>query len=186
MEDEKIIGLFWERDESAIQETDRKYGSFCYQIAWKLLTEREDSRECVNDTWFSAWRYMPPNWPERLGAFLGKITRGLAIDRLRKRYAKKRMEGQITLILDETRYLSEAVTQSLEERMEREELIGLINCFLRELSPEDRDMFVQRYWFTEPVKEIAKRHQRSEGAVKQKLLRMRRKLKKMLEENGGE
>lgn len=84
MEDNYIIDLFWSRDENAIQLVDKKYRSTCYSIAWKILMNREDSEECVNDTWFAAWRYIPPKRPPRLVAFLGKITRGFAIDMLRK------------------------------------------------------------------------------------------------------
>lgn len=86
MEDTYIIELFWSRDESAIQLVDKKYNSTCYSIAWKILMNREDSEECVNDTWFAAWRYIPPKRPPKLVAFLGKITRGFAIDMLRKKH----------------------------------------------------------------------------------------------------
>lgn len=95
MEDTYIIELFWSRDESAIQLVDKKYNSTCYSIAWKLLMNREDSEECVNDTWFAAWRYIPPKRPPKLVAFLGKITRGFAIDMLRK---NMRQNGQTCIL----------------------------------------------------------------------------------------
>lgn len=87
MEDNQIVSLFWDRDERAIAETDLKYHSFCFGVAWNLLTNKQDSEECVNDTWFAAWRSIPPKRPLKLPAFLGKITRGFAIDMLRKKYA---------------------------------------------------------------------------------------------------
>ena len=108
MEDTYIIDLFWRRDENAIQLVDKKYNSTCYSIAWKILMNREDSEECVNDTWFAAWRYIPPKRPPKLVAFLGKITRGFAIDMLRKKHAAKRMDMHIANITEEVESLNTA------------------------------------------------------------------------------
>ena len=181
MEDNYIIDLFWSRDENAIQLVDKKYRSTCYSIAWKILMNREDSEECVNDTWFAAWRYIPPKRPPRLVAFLGKITRGFAIDMLRKKYAVKRMDMHIVEITEEVESLNTATMYNLDEHMEAEKLIEIINDFLKSLSDRDRDIFVQRYWVMESIKNIATRHKMSEGAIKQNLLRNKRKLKKILE-----
>lgn len=90
MKDTEIIDLFWKRDESAIQELKNKYFGYCYKIAWNLLENHEDTEECLNDTWFAAWRRMPPHRPTVLSAFVGKITRGFAIDSFRKKHAAKR------------------------------------------------------------------------------------------------
>lgn len=117
MEDTYIIDLFWRRDENAIKLVDKKYNAVCYSIAWKILTNREDSEECVNDTWFAAWRYIPPKRPPRLVAFLGKITRGLAIDMLRKKYAAKRMDMHITDITEEVESLNTAIIHDLDEHI---------------------------------------------------------------------
>lgn len=184
MEDTYIIDLFWRRDENAIKLVDKKYNAVCYSIAWKILTNREDSEECVNDTWFAAWRYIPPKRPPRLVAFLGKITRGFAIDMLRKKYAAKRMDMHITDITKEVESLNTAIIHDLDEHMEAEELIEIINNFLSNLSDRDRDIFVQRYWVMESIKNIAARHKMSEGAIKQNLLRNKKKLKKILESEG--
>lgn len=184
MEDTYIIDLFWKRDENAIKLVDKKYSTVCYSIAWKILTNKEDSEECVNDTWFAAWRYIPPKRPPRLVAFLGKITRGFAIDMLRKKYAAKRMDMHITDITEEAESLNTVIIHDLDEHMEAEELIGIINRFLGNLSDRDRDIFVQRYWVMESIKNIAARHRMSEGAIKQNLLRNKRKLKKVLEKEG--
>ena len=127
MEDTYIIDLFWRRDENAIKLVDKKYNAVCYSIAWKILTNRKDSEECVNDTWFAAWRYIPPKRPPRLVAFLGKITRGFAIDMLRKKYAAKRMDMHITDITEEVESLNTAIIHDLDEHMEAEELIEIIN-----------------------------------------------------------
>ena len=184
MNDAYIIDLFWNRDENAIRIVDEKYNSFCYSIAWKILTNREDSEECVNDTWFAAWRHIPPKRPSKLAAFLGKITRGFAIDTLRKKYAVKRMDMHIVEIKEEVEDLNAAVIHNFEEHIEEEELIGIINGFLAGLSERDRDISVQRYWGMEPLKNIAARHRVSEGAVKQNLLRNKKKLRKLLEKEG--
>ena len=140
MEDTYIIDLFWRRDENAIQLVDKKYNSTCYSIAWKILMSREDSEECVNDTWFAAWRYIPPQRPPKLVAFLGKITRGFAIDMLRKKHAAKRMDMHIANITEEVESLNTARTHILDEHMETEELIEIINRFLGGLSDRDRDI----------------------------------------------
>ena len=182
MEDTYIIDLFWSRDETAIQLVDKKYNSTCYSIAWKILMNREDSEECVNDTWFAAWRYIPPKRPPRLVAFLGKITRGFAIDMLRKKHAAKRIDMHIAGITEDVESLNIAIMHNLDEHMEEKELIEIINRFLGSLS--DRDIFVQRYWVMESIKNIAARHKMSEGAIKQNLLRNKRKLKKALEKEG--
>ncbi|MBR2552363.1 MAG: RNA polymerase subunit sigma, partial [Erysipelotrichaceae bacterium] len=78
MDDYEIVELYWQRSENAIRESDRKYGRYCFKIAQNILFDRSDSEECVNDTWLRAWESMPPNRPERLGAYLGRITRNLA------------------------------------------------------------------------------------------------------------
>lgn len=184
MEDTYIIDLFWNRDENAIQLVDKKYNHTCYSIAWKILMNREDSEECVNDTWFAAWRYIPPQRPPKLVAFLGKITRGFAIDTLRKKYAAKRTDMHITDITEEAESLNTTIMHHLDEHIEAEELIKIINRFLSDLSERDRDIFVQRYWVMESVKNISARHKMTEGAIKQNLLRNKRKLKKILEKEG--
>lgn len=184
MEDAYIIDLFWKRDENAIELVDKKYNSVCYSIAWKILTNREDSEECVNDTWFAAWRYIPPQRPPRLVAFLGKITKGFAIDMLRKKYAVKRVDMHIADITEEVESLNTAIIHNLDEHIEAGELIEIINNFLGNLSSGDRDIFVQRYWVMESIKNIAARHKMSEGAIKQNLLRNKKKLKKILEKEG--
>ena len=86
MKDVRIIELFWQRDETALTEVENKYANYCFAIAWKILMNREDSEECVNDTWLAAWNTIPPKRPSILPSFLGRITRNFAIDTLRKKY----------------------------------------------------------------------------------------------------
>ncbi len=109
MEDLQIIELFWQRSESAVTETARKYGRYCHTIAYNILHSREDSEECVNDTYLNAWRTIPPQRPERLSTFLGKITRNLSLKRWEQYHAEKRGAGQTALALDE---LAECVPAS--------------------------------------------------------------------------
>lgn len=183
MEDSKIIELFWNREETALKEASDKYGRFCFGIAWKILANREDSEECVNDTWFTAWRSIPPASPSILSAFLGRITRNHAIDKLRKKYAAKRMDLHMSFVTDiteEVEALNRQLACSLDRQIEEKELIRLIDMFLESLSERDRDIFMRRYWHMDSITEIAKRHGISESSVKSNLFRVRKKLKKAL------
>lgn len=152
MEDAKIVELFWERKECAIQAASDKYNSFCFRIAYKILYSREDSEECVNDTWFAAWRYIPPKKPSVLSAFLGRITRGFAIDCLRKKSAAKRIDQHMIPITEEVESLNQAMACAMEKE---DDLTELFNDFLRSLKPKDRDIFVRRYWYMDSLKEIS-------------------------------
>lgn len=185
MNDNEIISLYWQRSESAIAETDKKYGSYCHAIAWRILENHEDAGECVNDTWLGAWRSMPPHRPERLATFLGKITRNLAFNRYRDEKRKKRGGGQMTLVLEE---LGECVPDRVcvESRVESLTFAECFNGFLENLSREDRALFLRRYWYAEPIKELAGVFRMSESAVKTRLFRLRAKLKTELEKAGIE
>lgn len=182
MEDKQIIELFWDRNEAALREVSDKYGRFCFGIAWNILNDREDAEECVNDTWMSAWKSIPPNRPAILTGFLGKITRSCAIDRLRKKYALKRCDLHTSSLdlLKETKELDQAITFSIEDKMQEKELIHIINLFLQNSSAKDRDFFIRRYWFMDSLEDIAARHGCSVSAVKSGLFRMRKRLKKKL------
>ena len=124
MKDTEIIDLFWKRDESAIQELKSKYFGYCYKIAWNLLENREDTEECLNDTWFAAWRRMPPHRPDVLSAFVGKITRGFAIDSFRKRHAAKRGVPHGDDVCGETEGLNFSYT--VDEQMAEKDLVRVI------------------------------------------------------------
>lgn len=177
MNDDRIIELYWLRDEAAITESSTKYGAYCYTIAENILSCREDSEECVSDTWLRAWDKMPPERPLRLGIFFGRIIRNLAIDRFRRRKAEKYGGGQTVICLDE---LSECIGEesSVESRVELKEQL---ESFLRELPERNRQIFLLRYWYMMPVSEIAGRYSMSAGAVKMVLQRLRQKLKVHLE-----
>lgn len=180
MEDIRITELYWQRKESAITESERKYGAYCGVVAYNILHSYEDSDECVNDTWLRAWETIPPEKPKLLAAFFGKITRNLAIDRFRKDKAKKYGGGQVTLCLDE---LAECIGEDrpVEDRLV---LKQTLEAFLKGIPEKNRDIFLLRYFYLMPVAKIAARYHTTEGAVKMLLKRVRRNLKDTLEKEG--
>lgn len=183
MDDRQIIALFNERSEAALSETAKKYGRYCYTVAYNILRNEEDSEECVNDTWMRAWDSIPPQCPERLSAFLGKITRNLALNRYKHKNREKRGGGQTLLVLEE---LVECVpgAESTEEAVGEALLVDVLNRFLEGLPAEKRKIFMRRYWYMSSVKEIAEEFGLSESKVKMTLLRLRNKLKQTLEKEG--
>ena len=178
MEDEKIIDLYWDRNQSAIVETDKKYGNYCRKIADNILYNKEDSEECVNDTWLRAWNSMPEERPSILSAFLGAITRNLSLDRYRRRHAAKRGSGEVSYIFDEM--WDCAGGENPVEQVEQKELVECIDRFLAELDNESRVLFVRRYWYMDSIAEIAGRFGYSESRVKSNMFRTRNKLRNRL------
>ena len=183
MEDNNIVELFWSRSESAIAETELKYGKYLRSISYRILTDTEDARECVNDTYNDAWQSMPPHRPLVLSTFLGKITRRISIDRWRMRNAQKRGGGEVVLVLDE---LEDCVSgsDSVEGEMERRELAELLNSFLGTLADTERRVFLCRYWYMDSIQTIAKQSGFSQSKVTSMLHRTRGKLRTMLEKEG--
>lgn len=183
MEDERIIELYWARSEDAISETSNKYGSYCRQIAWNILYSSEDSEECVNDTYLRVWNTIPPHKPNKFSAFLGRITRNLALDRYKKLTADKRGNGQVTLALDE---LAECIpsADNTESAADDIALTDVLNRFLASLPAEKRKIFMRRYWYLSRIKEIAADFGMSESKVKMILMRTRNELKEILEKEG--
>lgn len=183
MEDKRIVDLYWQRDEIAIRETENRYGRYLMKIAFNVLSDLEDSRESVNDTYLKAWNSMPPHKPVKLAAFLGKITRELSIDRFRKRTSQKRQASEYALSLSE---LEDCVSggETPEEAAELSELAAAIGTYLRSLSAEKRTVFVCRYFFMDSIREIAYARGVSEEKVKSMLHRTRAGLKAHLEKEG--
>lgn len=183
MEDNTIIDLYWKRSENAISETATKYGGYCYSIAYNILFDREDSEESVNDTYLAAWNTIPPRRPQMLVTFLGKITRYISLDRWKNRNAVKRGKGQVPLVLDE---LEECVASgdSVENAYLEKEALECINGFLGALPEIERNVFLCRYWYMDPIQDIAKRFDYSESKVTSMLYRIRGKLKIHLEKEG--
>lgn len=183
MEDERIVELYWQRRELAIEETDAKYGAYLHTIAYRILSCEEDAEESVNDTYRAAWDAMPPHRPAILSSFLGKLTRRISIDAWRKRSAEKRGGGETALALEE---LEDCVSGSgsIEEESERRELIETIDRFLLALPESERSVFVCRYWYLDPVPSIAAQFGFTESKVTSMLFRTRKKLRVLLEKEG--
>ena len=181
MEDEKIIDLYWARDEAAIHETDVKYHHYCGAIALRILENMEDAEECVNDTWLHTWNAVPPERPNILSVFLGRITRNLSIDRYRTKHAARRRSNMETVDLEladlEGRYHLDA---QIEDRV----IARAISDFLRQTDTFSRILFVRRYWYLESIHDLAERYNVSESKVKSNLFRTRKALRQHLLEEG--
>ena len=182
MEDSRIIDLYWARDEAAVTETDAKDGPYCRSIAQNLLGTPQDAEECVNDTWHAAWRSMPPQRPARLRAWLGRVVRNLSLDRWRRDHAEKR-DGGIPLLLDE---LAECLPspRTVEAALEAAALTAAIDAWLGRLPKADRVLFLRRYWYGVPLKDLAAWAGTAPDRLAQKMYRLRRSLKTALEEEG--
>ena len=183
MDDKSIVALFWERSEQAIVETDRKYGDYCYSIAYHALANNEDAEESVNDTYMAAWNQLPPHRPSVLATFLGKITRCISINRWKARSAAKRGGGQIILTLEE---LNDCIdgSQNVEASFDEHELAGCLNLFLDSLAKNERDIFLRRYWLFDSIADIAQSYGFTQSKVTSMLYRIRGKLRQQLEKEG--
>ena len=183
MDDKSIVDLYFNRNEEAIAQTNKKYGHYCYSIAYNILTSKEDAEESVSDTYMTAWRAIPPRRPSALSAFLGKITRHISIDRWRERVATKRGGGEVPLALEE---LEDCVAgmQNVEMEYERKEIVKAYVKFLDTLPITERRVFLCRYWYVESIETIADKFGFSQSKVKTMLHRTRAKLRKQLAEEG--
>ena len=181
MEDKRIIELFWERSEAAIEESERKYGKYLQYIAFRVLEDKCDCEEIENDTYLRAWNSIPPERPASLKGYLATICRNLAINRYNLKMAGKRCEHEIAL--DE---LGECVSDGEGEMCDAMALRMALDSFLRSLDRRSRIIFLQRYFYTCPVAEIAERHGLKESAVTMLLFRTRQKLREHLHKEGIE
>ena len=180
LDDSSITDLFFCRSEEAISRCAEKYGAYCGKICMNILCDGQDSEECLNDTWLSAWNAIPPQRPGSLGAFLGKIARNHALNRLAARTAAKRRGD--TVPLEE---LGECVPDSrAADGADARELGRMISDFLKTQPESARRAFVCRYFYCDCVRDIAARLGFSEGKVKSLLFRTRAGLKKYLEGEG--
>ena len=179
MEDHQIVDLYWARSESAVSETDRKYGRMLNSISFSLLSSAEDAEECVNDTYLAAWHSMPEERPTYLGAFLSKIVRRISISRYRENHSEKR--GGADNIIAE---LSECIPAQMTvvDEYENGRLSNTLNKFLLSLDEKKRVIFVRRYFYSEPIEKIALALGMKIGSVKSILSRTRQSLREILEE----
>lgn len=183
MEDFEIVSMFWNRDENAVLQARAKYNSFCRSVAVNILSNNEDVEEVLNDTFLGAWNCIPPNKPQKLSTFLGKITRNIALKKYRQINADKRGGGVVAVSLDE---LSEFVSKSstIEEEISAKELAQVMDSFLRKLPIDERRIFIRRYWYFDSIEKISIQFGYSQSKTKMTLLRTREKLKKYLEREG--
>ena len=183
MDDEDILTLYRQRQNAALEETAMKYGRLCFSVADHILQNPEDSEECVNDTWLHAWNAIPPEKPRVFSAWPSRVTRNLAISRLREASAVKRGGKEIPLVLEE---LSECIPGGMEPQhlLEQRELAEAVNRFLKGLKQEERDVFVARYFYAVSHAELSARTGWSVGKTKTVLRRTRLKLLHLLKEEG--
>lgn len=187
MDDSEIVELYWARNEAAIVETDKKYGAYCYRIAMNILSNAQDAEECVNSTYHNAWNAIPPHRPAMLSTFLGKITRNLSLQYIRKRNAARRGGGESVVPFEE---LSECIPAPEEyspngySEMDVEQLGALINDYLKTVSKDARMLFIGKYYYFDQINDIAKRLGMKESRAKTLLYRTRNGLKEYLKSKG--
>lgn len=182
MKDEKIIELFFARDEEALRQIEKKYGALCSYVASNFLALREDREECVNDVMLALWNSIPPEKPQNLPGYISEVTRRQAINKSRAANAWKR-GGQVTTVNEEFLSMLDDGTD-LAELYESRRAGKLISRFLRTLADRERRMFLMRYWFDMSPTEIARQFSCGESRVKMTLLRTRRKLADYLKKEG--
>lgn len=182
MEDNEIIELYFNRNETAVAETNKKYGNYCNYIAYNILQNKEDSKECVNDAYLQVWNSIPPKRPNVLKLFLAKITRNLAINKYKEMNAKKRNINMETVLEELEECISD--NTNIENIVQYNELVIYLNEFIKELSIEKRQIFLYRYWYLNSIKDISLKNKISENNVKVILYRIRSELKNYLIERG--
>ena len=181
--DESIIRRLNSRDESALQDIRRMYGTLCFRMAYRILENREDADECVNDMLLSVWNSIPPKLPTSLQAYLISLVRHAAINKVKHEHAKKRGNSDFSIALDELADILPSGEQ-VEATVERREMLLALRTFLQSLNPKLRHLFMQRYYMAESIQHIAELNQMNENTVKSKLSRIRRELLEYLRKEG--
>ena len=180
--DKRIIALYQERKETAIEMTDRQYGSFSRTLSFRILQSHEDAEECVDDSYLKLWDTIPPTVPKSLKAYLGRIVRNMSLTLLRKKKAEKRNEDANVLLSE----LEDCIPadNNVEQAMDHMLLVQTMEKWLRSEKEENRKLFVLRYWYGEALEELAERFHLSPGKTADRLYRMRGRLRKYLEGEG--
>lgn len=183
MDDNKIIELYFARDEQAISETKDKYGKYCLKIAFNILGNHEDAEECENDTYLGIWNAIPPTRPQIFSAFIGRITRNISLKKLRAKTTDKKQSSEALLSLDE---LGECIPDQhgFADGIAEKELADIISSFLYSLNTTERQVFVCRYWYCDSIADICNQFGFGQSKVKMMLLRTREKLSIYLKERG--
>lgn len=180
--DEQIIELYWQRNETAIQETDRKHGKLLFGIAYNILHDRLDCEECQNDTYLSVWNAIPPTRPIKFPAFITQIMRNIAINRFKEKTSKKRIPSELTVSMDDVNDILRS-DETVETEYEAEEVGKIINNYIRQLSERQRYIFIDRFYLAEPVDTIANDLSISVPTVYREIDRIKQGLKLHLERN---
>lgn len=180
MNDKKIIELLFARSQTAISHLQKKFGKYCHTIAYNILGNELDAQECVNDTYMRVWDSIPPNQPNDLSVYVGRIARNVSLNRQKQNKSLKR-NSSADLAIDE---LEEMISGEGGDFSENVFTKQAINSFLEKLSVKDRRIFIQRYWYAYSIKEIADSVGREENYVRVKLHRLRDDLRKHLEKEG--
>lgn len=179
MEDSKIIEMFEQREEAAIAEVTKKYQNYCKYIAGNILKNSEDVEECLNDVWLKLWNCIPPQKPENLRVFLGCMIRNRSINLYNRKKAKKRFANTEVLLSELEECLSAGNT--VEHEVENQRIGSVISQWLGQLEENDQIVFVRRYWYGVPVKELARLHGCTPNAMTSRLKRLRLQLKEYLD-----
>ena len=182
VQDHDLIAMYFARDERAAAETERKFGSYCYTVAYNILGNAQDAEECVNDTLIRLWECIPPDRPENLYAFIAAITRNIAKNKLKAAHTQRRGGSELPAVLDELRDCTDPDT--VEQELDRRALGTALNAFLGTLRSDHRIIFVQRYWYLCSVEEIAENLHITKSKVTVTLMRTRKKLAAFLEKEG--
>ena len=183
MDDSGIVSMLEARDEEAISELQIKYSAYLKKIAMNVVGNEPDAEECVNDTFYKAWQKIPPAKPPNLGAFLGKITRELAIDAYRAKKSRQKTASEYDEVVKELGFFDPS-NDGTEQAVDQIILRDAIVSFLKSVSEKEKNVFIRRYFFFDPVKKIAQMYLISESTAKVILFRTRNKLKKYLEKEG--
>lgn len=183
MDDDKIVAMYFQRDESAIAHTAEKYGRRLRTLSLGITEDVRTAEECENDTYLKAWNAIPPQDPSGyFYAFLARITRNLAISRCRENTRQKR-SAHIAELSAELEQCIPAPNDT-ECRVDGRLLGEAINGFLGTLGEEKRRVFVRRYWYADSIAVIAARYRMSHSKVKSILMRCRGELRNYLIKEG--
>ena len=183
MDDNRIIDLYFDRNQLAIGITADKYGSYCMKISMNILEDTSDSEEVVNDTYMQVWNSIPPQKPQSLMAYIARIARNLAINKLKYRNAQKRNNGEALLSYDELDMCTPSDI-SVENESDIKALSAHISAFLHTQKEDSRNIFVRRYFYCDSIEDIAERFAFSTSKVKSTLMRTRDKLRCYLQKEG--
>ena len=183
MTDEQIIELYWNREETAIQETDRKYGKFLFKVAYNILHDSMDCEECKNDTYIGVWNAIPPTRPVAFPAFITQIMRRIAINRYKEKTSKKRVPSELTTSFEDLGGTLHGEPTDLPD-YDASEVGEVINKFVRGLPKRQRHIFIERFYLSESVESIASELSISQATVYREIERIKKDLKHYLERSG--